>query len=429
MLVEFTVENYLSFKDSVTFSMVASDDTSHDETNVITLENGSRYLKSAVIYGANASGKSNLINAMGFMASFVWLAQERKPEDPINIEPFALDINNKSKPSKFDVIFYANGKKYAYGLVLTGKDVKEEYLYYFEGDNQRTIFERSDITTYNFNDKYGKNPDLQILEYFQKFTANNKPYLSIAVMLNYTEVMDAYNWISDMYKFTSVTPYNILRAGYFDSANNNEKAKAIISKAIEWVKKIDVGISDIKIESDNDLSKDDFFNNGKFTWDNYDKIFHKIVSTHDVLNGGVTSKVDFKFYISESSGTITFFSNALAIAEKMSQNGVFLKDELNKELHPMLSRHIVEVFNDPDNTSAAQLIFTTHDTNLLNLNLFRRDQIWFTEKNPETGATDLYSLNDFGDKKDIDAEKGYLLGVYGAVPFIQSNVQSGDING
>jgi len=143
MLVEFSVQNYLSFKDKVTLSMIASDDECHEETNIITLEDGKRYLRSAVIYGANASGKSNLIAAMSFMSSFIYQSQERKPDESINIEPFALDDSCKNKASRFDVIFYKEGTKYAYGLALSSKDVQEEYLYYFDNNRQRTIFERT----------------------------------------------------------------------------------------------------------------------------------------------------------------------------------------------------------------------------------------------------------------------------------------------
>jgi len=427
MLVEFSVENYLSFKDKVTFSMLASDDKEHEDTNIITLSDGKRLLKSAVIYGANASGKSNLIKAMGFMSSFVYFSNERKPDELINTENFALDSNCINSPSKFDVIFYKDGKKYAYGLTLTSKDVLEEYLYYFENDDrQRTIFERTNKTEYNFTDEYEENPDLQILEYFRQFTANNKPYLSIAVMLNYSKVMGVYNWISDMYQYSNRTPYQILRTGYFDVNADKEKTEGVVKTAVDWVKKVDLGIADLQIKEDKELFKDDYFNDGKYTGDNYGKILNNIISTHELYNKITDTrlKVDFKFYSNESEGTLTFFSIALAIAEKMSHGGIFLKDELSSTLHTLLSKYIVELFNNVENTSNSQLIFTTHDTNLLDLDLFRRDQIWFTEKNPDTGATDLFSLYDFGDRKGVDVEKGYLLGIYGAIPFI-----GGGLNG
>jgi AAA15 family ATPase/GTPase len=243
-------------------------------------------------------------------------------------------------------------------------------------------------------------------------------------MLNYTEVMDAYNWIGDMYQFTNTTPYHILRSGYFDANANREKVEAIVKTAISWVKEIDVGITDMKIMENKELFKDDYFDNGKYTWENYVKILNNINSTHSSYkNDGTSASVDFKFYSNESDGTYTFFAVALAIADKMSRGGVFLKDELNSAFHTLLSKHIVEIFNSATNSSHSQLIFTTHDTNLLDLDLFRRDQIWFAKKDHETGVSDLYSLCEFEADENsnndfVDIEKSYLLGIYGAIPFI-----------
>jgi len=327
------------------------------------------------------------------------------------------------------VIFYKDNTKYAYGLTLTVKDVLEEYLYFFENDKQRTIFERSNIADYIFNDEYGINPDYQILDYFRQFTANNKPYLSIMVTLNYTKAMGVYNWVSDMYLYTNGAPYNILRTRYFEANADQEKIDridSIVKKAVDWVKAMDAGIADIQIKEDKDLFKDDYFYNGKYTWDNYVKMFNNIISIHEIDKGdGTRSKFDFKFYSNESDGTHVFFSIALAIAEKISRGGVFLKDELSGGLHTLLSKYIIRIFSSVENTLNSQIIITTHDTNLLDLDLFRRDQIWFVEKNADTGSTILYSLCDFEiseDKKNesTDIEKGYLLGIYGAIPFIEA---------
>ena len=154
-------------------------------------------------------------------------------------------------------------------------------------------------------------------------------------------------------------------------------------------------------------------------------MYNNIISIHEISKGdGTHSKVNFKFYSNESEGTHVFFSIALAIAEKISRGGVFLKDELSNSLHTILSKYIVKIFHSNENILNTQIIFTTHDTHLLDLDLFRRDQIWFLEKNPSTGASNLYSLYDFDisvEKKDaVDIEKGYLLGIYGAIPFIEA---------
>jgi len=185
-------------------------------------------------------------------------------------------------------------------------------------------------------------------------------------------------------------------------------------KAVNWVKTIDVRISNIQAEPD------------LFSRDDFETIHDRITSTQKIANDdGTQSEISFSFFKEESSGTQVFFALALAAITKMQHGEIFLADELNKSLHPLLSNHIVNLFHDTENnTSNSQLIFTTHDTNLLDLDLFRRDQIWFVEKNPDTGASDLYSLCDFGDEADIDAEKGYLMGIYGAIPFIKGNSSS-----
>jgi len=314
---------------------------------------------------------------------------------------------------------------------LTASEVIDEYLYKFESDKQRTIFERSNTTEYNFNDEDGKNPDFDVLNYFCQFTSKNKSYLSIAVMLNFPKVMEAYNWIVDTYQYITSNAYNILRSGYFDTNADKNRVEAIIKMATGWVKKIDVGIVDIEINEDKELFKDDYFNNGKYTWENYVKVLNNVIAWHETKGkNGTFSKIDFKFFRNISNGTLVFFSIALSIAEKILRGGIFIKDELSSEFHTLLSKFVVELFNCEKNASKSQLIFTTHDTNLLDLNLFRRDQIWFTEKNPDTGATDIFSLCDFGDKKDIDVEKGYLLGIYGAIPFIRGSlIDRGGLDG
>ena len=427
MLIEFSVANYRSFKDKVTFSMLASEDTTHEETHVIKLPNGERYLKTAVIYGANASGKSSFINALSDMSQLVYTSIQKQPDDPISVIPFGLDKTYQNKPTSFDLICYVNGIKYAYGMVLDSTNVLEEYLYYFEGDKQRTIFERTNTTAYNFADEYGKNDkiEVEVLKYFQKFTANNKLYLSVAVMLDYAPVKDVYNWVSSMYPSGSVMAYNLLKDGYFGGKGDLQYARSIISKAIDWVKDIDTGIKDIEIEENSDLFKDDYLNQGKFTSDNLIKLLNNLYSIHETMTvDGTVQTTKFRFYNSESDGTQSFFIMAIAVAERMSHGAIFLKDELSTNLHTMLSTHTVELFYKQNFNSLSQLIFTNHDTNLMNDQLFRRDQIWFTEKDEQTGATELFSLVDFDvpqDTVEVDIEKGYLMGVYGAIPFIKGD--------
>jgi AAA15 family ATPase/GTPase len=336
--------------------------------------------------------------------------------------PFKLDANYLNKQSKFDILFYCEGVKYAYGFSATSKEVVAEYLYSFKNDEQHAIFERTKENGFDFSENEEK--DEGVFNFLRDFNTENKLFLSTAGA--YKKLTTLVNWFYELHQYTQRVSYNFLRNNFFDKNADVEKTR-ILSQAIQWVKEIDVGISAVQLKTDPDLFKDDYsFDNGY--WDKYTKILSSISTTHEALtHDGTRSKVDFNFYSDESSGTNNFFSIALAIAEKMSRAGLFLADELNNSLHTLLSKYIVSLFHDSgSNPLFSQLIFTTHDTNLLDLDLFRRDQIWFTEKNPDTGATDVYSLCDFEDVKHdmgraVNVEKGYLLGIYGAVPFIKGN--------
>ena len=401
MLVEFSVENYLSFKDRVTFSMVASDDTSHEETNVVTLADGKRYLKSVVIYGANASGKSNLLKAMSFMGEFVYFAHSKRPKDPIDVMPFKLDSSCQDNPSKFDIIFYSDGVKYAYGFSVTRKAIIEEYLHFFkDGQNEsQNIFTRTLI-----DGRYEYDADETMIE-IRSFDKSNQLYMPTAALLNGEKFVGVYTFFAYLFVLC-LDPLPGMSQRDYSGVGGDSLANW--NKAVSWVKAIDVRISNIQAPPN------------LFNGEDFDKVHDKITSMQNAANyNGSQSDVSFDFFKEESSGTQTFFTIALAAIEKMQQGEIFIADEMNKSLHPLLTNHIVGLFHDVENNAMnSQLVFTTHDTNLLDLSLFRRDQIWFVEKHPDTGATDIFSLHDFGDRVDIDVEKGYLLGIYGAIPFI-----------
>lgn len=401
MLVEFSVENYLSFKDKVTFSMVASDDNSHEETNIITLADGKRYLKSAVIYGANASGKSNLLKALSFMGDFVYFAHSKRPKDPIDVIPFKLDPTCENKPSRFDIIFYSEGVRYAYGFAVTRKAVIEEYLHFFKdvSDESQNIFTRT-----LSDGHYVYDADETMIE-VRPFDKHNQLYMPTAALLNGEIFESVYSFFAYLH-IVCLDPLPGMSQRDYSGVLGNSLVNW--NKAVEWVKAIDARISNVQAPPE------------LFSGEEFKKIHEKITTTQKATNDdGISSEISFNFFNEESSGTQAFFSIALAAIEKMQQGEIFLADELNKSLHPLLSNHIINLFHHTENNAMnSQLVFTTHDTNLLNLDLFRRDQIWFVEKHPDTGATDIFSLHDFGDRVDVDVEKGYLLGIYGAVPFI-----------
>jgi len=426
MLVEFSVENYRSFKDKVTFSMLASDSTAHEDANVVTMPDGTRLLKSAVIYGANASGKSNLISAMEYLGKFIADSANLSPNIHYYRDTFALDKEWESKPIKFDVIFYVGDTKYAYGIEFGENAIQEEYLYLLTSDMRILVFERKLLNTeiHEYSYEFGTAPDQKKLKEIARFVAHYKSFLSVAVSLNQNQMLGSYNTLSRLKAYTLDKPVEILRAGdqSKDTLLYGGYFHNCINMATYWVKQIDIGITSIRIPYDGNLLGDSNKADKSNAADVYNKILGKITTLHGNEN-------ELNFLAHESEGTKAFFAMAIAIAEKQVNSGLMLVDELSNHFHPLLSKRVVEIFNNKNNTSRSQLIFTTHDTNLLDLDLFRRDQIWFVEKSTETGASEIFSLHDFDDVpvdgSDIDVEKSYLYGAYGAIPFIKGGLNAG----
>jgi len=394
MLVEFSVENFRSFKGKVSLSMLASEDTNHEDTNVIIMPDGTRLLKSVVIYGANASGKSNLLMAMDFMSVLLFKSRKMNPGEPIeDIKPFKLCPELKDKPSKFEVIFYINNIKYAYGFAATRIEIMEEYLHCFIDKNEDSlvIFSRDHSLDVEYEFVHVEDPG--VLKYLCQFNADNKLYLSTAVLFNYKAFIGIYEAIVDLSSFSYIAPYRILRESYFDKEDVSDKARAWVLKAIEMITTIDVGITNVPIRENRELFENDYSWGNDDYWDKYVKILKIIDTSHTALHTQYSA--NFNLFSEDSTGTRNFFTTAISIAEKMSRGGIFVADEF-VHMHTLLIKYIVSLFHDPIyNNKNSQLIFTTHDTNLLNSDIFRRDQIWFLEKSQNTGASDLFSLYDF----------------------------------
>jgi hypothetical protein len=405
MLIEFSVENFRSIKEKVTLSMVASSDKSLENNNLISVKpeimKKDRLLKSAVLYGANASGKSNVIMALGFLRNLVMNSHKHQKGDKINCIPFKLDEEYLSKPCKFEVIFIKNDIEYIYGLSVTGEKVVDEYLYYYPGSRRAAIFQRSSTNNYKFT------VDEKQQEFISQRTLDNVLYLSKSTQENYSKTSDAFEWFKDDLSVIGPTDHPILR-DFTAMLLNNQNVKPIILRALS---EADLGIVDVStstkkiiLANENELEKTEI------------KTLHEGCD-----NEGNRMAIPFNFN-EESEGTQKLFFLIGSWIEALVNGRILVVDELDTKLHHSLNVFLIKLFHDPtQNKNNAQLIFTTHNTNLLDLDLFRRDQIWFTEKNPEYGNTNLYSLAEYSPRKDENIQKGYLLGRYGAIPFIKEN--------
>jgi uncharacterized protein len=418
MLIEFNVQNFRSIKEEVTLSLVASPDKSLDNNLIKTDLLRDNLLRSAVIYGANASGKSNVFLAFNFLNSFVMQSHTFQKGTKINYFPFKLDKKYLSKPSKFEVVFIKNNIKYIYGVSFIGERIIDEYLYYYPEGRKALIFERKETNNYRFT------IDRKEQKFISEKTLDNVLYLSNSTQLNYDKTSEAFDWFKDNLAFIGVADHPKLIDYTIQKLNENENMKKFILKALI---EADLGINDL-FASIKEISIDEIpiqireqlkamMPDAK---GNFEKIDIRII--HKVLDEiGNENRVEFDFE-EESEGTKRLFSLIGIWIDSLNNGRVLVVDELDTKLHHLLNVFLIKLFNDPtQNKNNAQLIFTTHNTNLLDLNIFRRDQIWFTEKNPRKGTTDLYSLIEFSPRKDKNIQKGYLAGRYGAIPFISDD--------
>ncbi len=415
MLLEFSIKNFLSFKDKITFNMEATTGNENEE-NIIIKDN-ERILKTTALYGANASGKTNLIKAFTSAIMMVRMSNNRQiGEKLMQMEPFAFDEETKNKPCEFEFVFIANGNKYIYGFVADKDKIYEEYLYKYFSAKATRIFERTNCNDYKFlQSDEGK------LNAIKEKNTDNKLFLATATTWNYDKTKDAYLWFAkNIDTYTGGIFLNDFAIESF-SNDENEELKQFTLRLLE---EADIVIKDFSIEIeeraiDNNLLMLFKNLNMQTPTPTQKQKDVKIRMIHEIKDNNDKIETYDLNLINESSGTQILFSFAPILKDVFENGKILVIDEIERSLHPSLVEMIIKFFHNSEiNKGNAQLIFNTHDTNLLSLEIFRRDQIWFAEKNPEKGATDLYPLDDFPVRKTENIQKGYLNGRYGAIPFV-----------
>lgn len=405
MILEFSVKNFLSFKEKVTFSMIAN---SNKELNDNYVEiGGNKVLKSAAIYGANASGKSNLFKILTLVVLMLRSSNSVDINAKLPLIPFKLDKGSVNKPSEFEIKFILDETRYVYGFIADKDKIYDEYLYYYPNGRETKIFDRTNINEYSYTQK-----DEKILREIEIKNAQNKFFLATATNWNFDKTKAAYNFLTN--GIGTCNNLEILKnMAYKMYETNPDYLKDF---AIDFLQKADFNIEDYQI-SQIDVPGEFLTAIPEFIT----KTLPDKPKAYQVLFKHKNSD-NYLSIDEESLGTQMIFAFIPFLADSLKNKKVLIIDELDKSLHPFLVQYIVEIFNDAEiNKNGSQLIFNTHDTNLLDLNILRRDQIWFTEKNSETGESDLYSLSDFSVRKQENVEKGYMLGRYGAVPFIKND--------
>jgi hypothetical protein len=417
MLIDFTVENFRSFADAQTFSMIASKDASH-ETNVV--EKGAfRLLKTAAIYGANASGKSNLIKAFDFMDRFIGGSASRMNlGDPIlGVEPFRLNRQWRTKPSTFAIRLLINGTEYQYGFAATRERVHKEWLHLKrEGGRVVPALSREYDAGTNTTQWHTRGELKEQAHVAVKATRDNGLFLSQAAQMNVEYVKDLFLWFRlRLWHFDLSGPPIVLLQKTAARASENQSFRARVEKLTQDA---DFGISELAVKK-GPMPVDgapEVIRNLLSRLPNAERELYNVRTVHLDQDSG--ERIEFSLHEEESNGTQRFFAIVGLIVDALDEGSLLVVDELDCSMHPLLTEKLVELFQSNEaNPNGAQLIFATHDSTLMNASLFRRDQIWLCEKNSKA-ATELFSLCDIErtPRKREAFERNYLAGRYGAVP-------------
>ena len=423
MLLEFRVRNFRSFKEEIVMSFAASNDSQLLEENTAStgIRGIPRAVRSAVVYGANASGKSNLIRAIQLMRGVVLESATLRPDQPYNVQPFRLDEARLNEPTLFEVTLIIDGVRHQYGFEFTTDRIISEWLLVYRKAKPQTWFDR------RINSKTGEEA-FEFSSYltgqkriWQEATRPNALFLSVAVQLNSEQLKPLYTWFSEAlivlmdgghipFEFTT----NMIRT------NDGEAAvKSIMTSA-------DIAISAIKAVAKKGFMAQVRLDLATGISETSREERELLVPEFTHKNGGVSANFGYE---DESLGTQKLFSLAGPLLDIIKNGKILVIDELDRSLHPLLVRQIVETFHNPVlNQRCAQLLFSTHDTSLLDHELLRRDQIWLTEKRRDQSSS-LVPLIDFSPRKNEALERGYLSGRYGGVPILSRSLLPRRVHG
>ncbi|MGM0575157.1 MAG: AAA family ATPase [Myxococcota bacterium] len=425
MLVELSVSNYRSYAEESRLSLVAySRDQVHPGNRFrVSEDDDLELVKSAVLYGANASGKSNIIQAAWVLRYMVVDAyRDLGPEDPIPVEPFALDPARAEEPTVLEVIFIVEGVRYEYGFAATPSRVVEEWLNAFpKGREQRWFHRQGEEKDDWYFGPHLKGQKVRIAE----LTRPNALFLAVATHLGHEQLSAVARWFRHQFRVIGefavpvVPPKPSEKRRYVSmlefTARKCLEDEAFRARVEDLLRAADVGIEGLSVVEE-DISPDDLPEalppGLRQALTREPQL--RVRTLHTDANG---TQRYFDLLTQESAGTKAFFEFAGPWLDTMMSSYVVLIDELFANLHPALTRALIDGSQTTEGELRPQIVFTTHDATLLDSNLFRRDQIWFAEKDSVQGSH-LYSLLDFKARKNEAFGRGYLTGRYGARPFV-----------
>jgi hypothetical protein len=431
MLIRFRFTNFLSFKEQIEFSLIPGRMQQHPSHILSAGE--SRYdmdvLRAAVLYGANASGKSNLVKAISFARNFILKGSQ--PKESLPVKPFKLDRACLEQPSRFEFEFRHQERNYLYGFALTAQSVQEEWLYELKKTTETLIFERKTGPDGNALLEFGKikaaKKEKDLLHFVAQGTRPNQLFLRESIERNLKHFEAVYQWFAEVLVIVFPESRHLFRlleqagetqaivdylqafdtgvCGY-DVLPVQPKAEFPPEIVEELTKKLEPGGSLVVINQNNG-QRYQFSKNQQ-----QELIAMKLMLRHRMAGGEETVLMDSN---EESDGTVRLLDLAPILAIPPDKPRVFIVDELDRSLHPAICYQLLQQFLAQP--AKSQLIVTTHESNLLDFDLLRRDEIWFVEKD-QGGASRVYSLEEFTPRYDKDIQKGYLLGRFGAIPVI-----------
>ena len=431
MLIDFTFKNFHSFKKEVTFSMLAANTVKENEgeeepfSNTVNGFGNKKYLRVATVYGANASGKSNFIKAMAFFRNMILLSSNNENILEAYQDYFLFDNNSFNEPSSFEMNFIAENRKFRYGFEILKNQIESEWLFETKKDSQRENYcfirekKKIKVNTRIFKGTRGLADKTRYNSLFLSTTAQFNVEISMLIKEFFRKSFNVLSGLDETIQYTA--------GQYMHDSNMRQEM-------LDFIKLIDLGIKDITVNDEsvpyNEHVKktimasrilspeviEDIAKNG-----NLRKL--EISTAHESFDeGNSLGLISFPFK-KESLGTQKAFSFLGPWFDTLRRGGILIIDEFGTSLHTKLSKEFLRLFQSSLNLFGAQLIVTTHDTNLLHRDLLRRDQIWFTEKDLY-GVSDLYSLVEYkinqasSVRNDASFSRDYLAGKYGAIPFL-----------
>lgn len=420
MLIEFSVSNHRSFADEQTFSLVASKLKDDHSDRLVNFDNRTnlQVLTSAILLGKNGSGKSALVNAMAVVRWFVkYSAKEGQRGEELSHNPNLLQADLLNEETYFRLLFSMREKIYQFEFSFDKKRICYEKLSFADNTSRfRKYYEREFQSEkmdylYTFGDDLKGEKSL-----WRKSTRENALFLSTAIQLNADILKEPFDWLSQYFRVHEATSSSF--TDFTARVCSSSKKK---KRIVEFLQNLDINITDINVEEeelDRNIAKEvfrpSFLKKMQADSDGFKQ--HRIRFVHKNSKG---KSVEFDIS-NESTGTNALFALAGPLFDTLDNGYCLVIDEINTSLHPLILHTLIEAFSDKElNKKRAQLIFTSHDTSLLRDAYFRRDQVWFVDKD-DVGCSSLIPLSDYSPRKGEALERGYLKGRYGGVPYISS---------